>query len=271
MNLIEDISSHIKQANVVEKFIYMNIVVFIIINLFSKYLYGMLALPSDVHAFMYKPWTLITYSFVHLRFFHIFSNVLILYYIGNLFLDFFNKEKFIIYYFSGLLVGGLVFMTYFFQKETYSMLIGASAAVTAILVGLATKIPHYSLQFRFIGSIELWVIAAIWIGLSVLGTGGINAGGAMAHLGGGIIGFVLTKYFDEASSLSGWLKQNRTKKKSAFKNVYTNPKAPNTTQSYRNKKQNQRKIDAILDKISKSGYEALTKEEKDFLFNQKNS
>jgi len=266
--LLKDIQNHIKQANSVEKLIYINVAIFILTVLFSKFIIKWFALPATFTDFMTRPWSLLTYSFLHERLFHILSNLLVLFYIGNLFLNFFSKKKLIIYYVSGAIFGGVVFMLYFFlQKTTSGSLIGASAAVTAILVGLAVKIPHYSLRLRFIGSVELWVLAAIWVGLSVLATAGVNAGGGVAHLGGAIIGYLLTAYFNEGIIFE---KMFVPKKKSKpFKKVYKNKATPKSRVSYSEKKQNQRKIDAILDKISKSGYEALSKAEKEFLFSQK--
>lgn len=267
MNIIKDIKQHLKQTNIVEQLIYINVLFFIITALLKVSMINWFALPSGLQEVFAKPWTFISYSFVHVELFHILSNLLVLYYVGNLFLNFFSNKKLLVYYILGLLVGGIVFVLFnFMATKTTGPLIGASAAVTAILVGLTTKVPHYSLRLRFIGSVELWVITTVWVGLSVLGTVGINAGGAVAHLGGAIIGYLLTAYFNEGSI---FVKLLNKRKKSSFQKVYTNSKASNTTQSYKSKKRDQRKIDAILDKISKSGYEALSKEEKDFLFSQK--
>jgi len=269
LNIIKDIQQHLKKADTLEWLIYSNLFLYILV-LLANDVSGWLEVSSDPSMLLTKPWSIVSYAFVHQDFFHILSNLIVLYYIGNLFLNFFSKKKLLIYYFLGAIVGGLFFILFFyFQHKPEVFLIGASAAVSAILVGLAAKIPHYSLRLRFIGSVELWVLAAIWIGMSVLATGGVNAGGAIAHLGGAIIGYLLTAYFNEGAIFESLFSKKHKKKKTPFKTVYKNPKAPKTRPSYNVKKQNQRKIDAILDKISKSGYEALTKEEKDFLFNQK--
>jgi membrane associated rhomboid family serine protease len=255
----------------VEKIIYVNIIFYIISVLFPNYTRVWFTLPATFSGIIEKPWTLISYAFVHFRFMHILSNLIILYYIGNLFLDFFSSKKLLIYYFSGILTGGLLFATYFTLSDNTSVfpLGGASAAVTAIFIGVAAKVPHYALRLRFVGSVELWVLAAIWIGLSTLSAIGINAGSGIAHLGGAIIGYVLTIYLNEGSAFEKVLITKPRAKKSPFKKVYKNKKSPKTTGSYSRKKKNQQEVDAILDKISKSGYEALSKEEKDFLFNQK--
>ncbi len=244
---------------------------YIISVLFPNYTESWFALPATFSEISTKPWTLISYSFVHFRLLHILSNLIILYFIGNLFLDFFSNKKLLIYYFLGILVGAILFAVYYSisDKSTVYPLGGASAAVTAIFIGLAAKTPHYALRLRFVGSVELWVLAAIWIGMSALSAVGVNAGSGIAHLGGAILGYVLTVYLNEASSLENLIISKPRRKKSPFRKVYKNKQTPKTTPSHSKKKQNQKEVDAILDKISKSGYEALSKEEKDFLFNQK--
>lgn len=227
------------------------------------------SLSSNLNALATQPWTIFSYAFIHVRFFHLLSNVIVLYYIGNIFLDFFTPIKFLIYYVLGALFGGVFFIAYYklLGKTATFPLGGASAAVMAVIVGLATKIPHYSLKLRFIGSVELWVLAAIWVAISAFGAAGVNAGSGVAHLGGAFVGFVLTAYFKEATTLENMLK--RKPKTNPFQKVYKNQKTVKTKPSYAHKKHNQQKVDAILDKISKSGYDTLTKEEKDYLFNQK--
>ena len=254
-----------------EKLIYLNIIFYIISILFPNYTESWFALPATYAEISSKPWTLITYSFVHFRLVHVLSNLIILYFIGNLFLDFFSSKKLLIYYFLGILVGAILFAVYYSisDKSTVYPLGGASAAVTAVFIGLAAKTPHYALRLRFVGSVELWVLAAIWIGLSALSAVGVNAGSGIAHLGGAILGYILTVYFNEAASLEKLIISKPRKKKFPFKKVYKNKKTPKTKSSFTKKKRNQQEVDAILDKISKSGYEALSKEEKDFLFNQK--
>ncbi len=269
MKIVTDIQQHLKQTNSVEKLIYVNVAFFLVTVLFKNFVTHWFALPAAYGELVSKPWTLITYAFVHSRLFHILSNLIILYYIGHLFLNFFSSKKLVVYYLMGLLVGGLMFVSYysFSDAATSFSLIGASAAVTAILIGLATKIPHYAIRLRFIGSVELWILAAIWIVLSAFTAAGINAGSGIAHLGGALTGFLLTSYLNEGAFLVNLLSFTPKRKKTPFKNVYKNK--VKTKQSYRHKKENQQRVDKILEKISKSGYDALNKEEKEFLFNQK--
>lgn len=271
MNIIKDIKYHISKANIVEKVIYINTAIFIIVVLSKPFMLEQFSLADTLPELTKKPWTIVTYAFIHTRLFHILSNLIILYFIGNLFLDFFSPKKFLLYYFSGLLLGGLLFVAYYtIPNETSNWsLVGASAAVTAVFIGVAAKAPHYALKLRFVGSVELWVLAAIWILLSAFGTAGVNAGSGIAHLGGAAIGYFMTSFFGEGETFLRMFERTPKTKQRPFTKVYKNTTTPKPRKSTKNMKQNQRKVDSILDKISKSGYEALTKAEKDFLFNQK--
>jgi len=253
---------------VVEQIILVCLLFFIPSVLVPYWMLDWFSLPNKVNDFFMKPWTIITYGFVHIRFIHIFSNLLVLYYFGNLFIDFFNKKTFLIYYFLGILTGGVFFLVYshFSNHPIASPLIGSSAAVTAIFIGLTAKVPHYALNFRFIGSVEIWILAVIWVFISVVGTSGVDSGASVAHLGGGVMGYALTFINGNKKRFNFSGKQSVKKQ---FKKVYKNPNGIKTKSSYRKNKVNQDQINAILDKISKSGYDSLSKVEKEFLFNQK--
>ena len=110
MNIINDIKHAYHQANVVEKIIYINVFLFLITVLFNDFVIEWFALPSNFSEYLSKPWTLITYAFIHQRLFHVLSNLMVLYYIGNLFLDYYTKKQFLNFYFLGAIVGGLVFL-----------------------------------------------------------------------------------------------------------------------------------------------------------------
>ena len=272
LNIINDIKQAFYKATIVEKIIYINVLLFLITALFTKFSIQWLALPTSFDSLLYKPWTLISYAFIHERFFHVLSNLLVLYYIGNLFLDFFTKKQFVNFYFLGAIVGALAFLSYnYLASKNGAPLGGASAAVTTIFVAIATKIPRYALQLRFIGSVELWVLAAIWVALSILQLANPDNGGAIAHLSGALFGFIYAKQLDNGRDIGKWFETLlnyftnfiQPKKKSPLKTVY---KSKGRSSKKDDSIPKQRKIDAILDKISKSGYESLTQEEKDFLF-----
>jgi len=272
LNFLNDIKQAYNNANIAEKIIYINVILFLITVLFSKFIIEWFAIPSNLDNFLVKPWTLITYTFIHERLIHILSNLLILYYIGNLFLNFYTQKQFSNFYFLGAIVGAVSFLVYYYlTKKVGDPLGGASAAVTTIFVAIATKIPRYAIRLRFIGSVELWVLAAIWVVLSILQLANANNGGAIAHLGGAVFGFIYSKQLEKGNDIGKWFENIVTfftnlfqqKKKSPLKTVYKSKKRTVVDEVSKTK---QRKIDDILDKISKSGYESLTQEEKDFLF-----
>jgi len=273
LNIINDIKYAFKTASVVEKIIYINVFLFLITVLFSQFIINWFALPANLDSFLTKPWTLISYSFLHQNLFHVLSNLLVLYYIGNLFLDFYTKKQFLNFYLLGGFFGGIMFLTYYYLIDTSSALplAGASAAVTTIFIAIATKIPRYAIRLRFIGSVELWVLAAIWVSLSILQLANPDKGSAIAHISGAIFGFIYSKQLEKGNDIGKWFETIqdyfstllKPKKKSPFKAVYKTKKSANTNEVSKTK---QRKINDILDKIGKSGYESLTKEEKDFLF-----
>ena len=278
MSIINDLKSRYKKGNIVEKLIYINIVVFFstyIFQLFQgstneiNWLVEWFSLDNGFNSLLKKPWSIISYGFLHADFLHILMNLLVLYYIGNLFLEYFTQKQLLSFYILGTLFGGVLYifsLNYFplFEGES-SLLVGASAGISAIFMGISTYIPNYQLKFRFIGYVKLWHLAAIWIGLDIIGLIGGNAGGHFAHLGGALFGFLYVskasnkeiKLFDHLNALF------KKKKKSPLKTVH---KSKQTKKTYTNL--NQQQIDEILDKISKSGYDTLSKSEKEFLFKQ---
>ena len=273
-----DLYHRFLQRNVVEKLIILNILIFILTYLLntlsflfasdSNFIIDWFSLDPSFGRLLFRPWTLVTYGFLHIGFFHILFNLLILYYFGNLFLDFFDSGQFLTYFLLGVIAGGLVYMLSYNYlpalKTQQTVLVGASAGVTAIVIGIAAYIPHYALHFRFIGSIKLMYIAAVMVVLDLVQIPTGNAGGHLAHLGGAFMGYVLTQYLNQGRGLSAWWKSQWVPRKdSNLKTVYRKTGADKATVSM---EYDQKKIDSILDKISKSGYETLTKEEKDYLF-----
>jgi membrane associated rhomboid family serine protease len=279
MNIIQEIKNRYITGNIIEKLIFINIGVFVfalLLTVFSRlyngegnFIVNWFSLDDNFASMLTKPWSLISYGFLHGGFLHILFNLIGLYFIGNLFLQYFSEKQLLSFYLLGTFFGGILYLlsqNYFplFEgKKTY--LVGASAGVSAIFVGVATHIPNYQLKIRFIGYVKLWYLAAIWVGLDVLGLVGTNAGGNFAHVGGALFGFLYVKrasnkeitVFDSIGNLF-------KKKEKSLKTVYKSTDKKKQTQT--NLKQQE--IDQILDKISKSGYDTLTKSEKEFLFKQ---
>jgi len=272
--------NNFKQATIVKKLIYINIMVFLLthlihtlgylFNLESNVIYDWFSMPSNTEEFIWRPWSILSYGFLHASFLHIFSNLLILYYIGNLFVEYFSQKQLLNFYLYGTAFGGLLYLfSYNFfpaLKNSNATLVGASAAVMAIFVGIASYMPNYQLKLRFIGYVKLWVLAAVFIGLDLIQIPGGNAGGHMSHIGGALFGYVYRYTYTgqvKKSKFSDYF-TNLFQKKSVLKTVHKSK----TRKSSDTKNINQQKIDLILEKISKSGYESLNQEEKDLLFKQ---
>ena len=288
----------LQTATVVEKLIAINVLVFFLFFLFrtiaylfqlpSDFLLEWFVFPKEPGEFIFKPWSIITYSFLHGGIWHILSNMLILYFSGIYFLNYFSPKRLLNYFFLGVIMGALVYMLSYnlfpaFQSMGRSYLIGASAGVMAVLVGIATYIPNMRVKLLLIGSIKFWYIAAFLVALDIIQIPMSNAGGHLAHLGGAALGYVYTIQLQKGNDIGSWFEKimdsfaslfKTTERKAKMKTVYrknTNKKsATEQRKPFSSRKldkdEKQKQIDAILDKISKSGYDSLSKSEKDFLF-----
>jgi membrane associated rhomboid family serine protease len=281
MSFIHTLQKKFKEANSVEKIIYINVVIFIVSILFSvlpglyngqtNWVTNWFSLESSTEVFLSKPWSIISYGFLHADFLHLIMNLMVLYFIGTLFIQYFTQKQFLTFYFLGIIFGGLLFILSYNYFPLFSndqaYLIGASAGVSAIFVGIATYMPNYQLKLRFIGFVKLWHLAGIWILLNFIGLNGGNAGGNFAHLGGALFGYLYTNQATyKKTGILNWLKALFQKKEKPLKTAYRSTTKKKKTSP--NTGPNQKQVDAILDKISKSGYDTLSKTEKDFLFKQ---
>ncbi|NJW51603.1 rhomboid family intramembrane serine protease [Salinimicrobium sp. CDJ15-91] len=285
-------------ATISEKLIAVNVIAFVLFFVFKLFAFlfnfeadvvlEWLVFPKEPGEFLFKPWTIITYAFLHGGLWHLLSNMIILYFSGVYFLTYFSPKKLLNFYFLGGIFGALVYMASYnlfpaFQGAGKSYLIGASAAVMAILVGIATHIPHMRVRLILLGSIKLWWIAAFLVIVDIVQIPISNPGGHLAHLGGAGFGYLYAKQLGKGNNIaSGFEKlldwfgnmfasSPGTKRKSNLRTVHKRQPAEGTASAYsgktKSKREQQEKIDAILDKISKSGYDSLTKQEKDYLFN----
>ena len=244
-------------------------------------------LPAAVPEFLTKPWTIITYFFLHERFFHILFNMLFLYWFGKIIKEFLGGSKVVNLYVLGGLAGGLFYMIIyntiplFAERVETSMMLGASAGVFAVVVGAATFMPNYTIMLMFIGPVRIKYIALFYVILAFAQSTGANAGGELAHLGGAALGFVYIKQLQRGNDWGKWLHSLFAFVKSFFKSQpkvkvsyrktakTKSSKSTKTTSTKANPidSTSQEEIDAILDKISQSGYESLSKDEKQKLFN----
>lgn len=217
------------------------------------------AFPGDLNSLPTRFYTVLTYQFFHAGFFHILFNMLWLYWIGQIFLDFLKPRQFHFVYLGGGVLGALLFLVLFHFIPAFSIqkatLIGSSASVMAILAATATLVPDYSIRLMLFGELKLKYLVLAYLILDIIGTGGDNAGGSMAHLGGALFGFVFIKLLQKGNDWSTIFK--RKPKLKVVRN-----KKPKKSEFV----VNQKEIDTILDKISKSGYDQLSKEEKETLF-----
>ncbi|MDG2281146.1 MAG: rhomboid family intramembrane serine protease [Flavicella sp.] len=276
------------QGTIVEKLIYINVGAFLLTFLLNSFGYlfqsnsnlvmNWFSMPSNIDYFITRPWSIISYGFLHAGFFHILTNLLVLYYIGNLFIDYFTQKQLLSFYLFGTVFGGLLYLVSYTifpaLQNTNATLVGASAAVMAIFIGIATYIPNYEINIRFIGFVKLWKLAAFFVGLDLIQIPSGNAGGHLAHLGGALFGFIYMSQIRKGT-LSFTIKNpfsslfsKRSNLRTVYKAKRKKAETKNSKQSTSNRPTNQQQIDAILDKISKSGYDSLNQEEKNLLFKQ---
>lgn len=274
------------KLSISEKLIAVNVAVFIVTALFT-FLLGYsqevvlqwFHLPRDFFDFITQPWSIVTYSFFHGGLWHLFWNMILLYFSGNIFLNLFGAKRFINVYFLGVIFGGLLFLLSYNVFPVFfgvrSSLIGASAGVTAILIFVCSYSPNKEVRLFFF-NVKLWHIGAFFVLLDLIQipiSG--NAGGHIAHLGGALLGYIYARQLLQGKDIGeGFSKMldgfselfKKKEPKSPMKTVYRKDKTKAKTRVNYDKETRQRKIDTILDKIGKSGYESLSKAEKDFLF-----
>jgi membrane associated rhomboid family serine protease len=277
MTFLKDVRYRFLKLSVLEKLIIINSILFIgdslVVFLFQlppDFFMGWFELPKDFLSFAKQPWSIATYAFFHGSFFHLFWNMLLLYFSGILFLNLFSPKRFIAIYLLGGVFGGLLFLLGYNLFPVFSgiqtALIGASASVMAILIFVCTYTPHQEVRLLFF-NVRLWYIGVFFVILDLVQLPMGNSGGHLAHLGGAFLGFIYARKFREGKAMSGFIFNFITKKKkSPLKTVYKHKPNVATAAQKANRAVYQRQIDTILDKISKSGYESLSKEEKDFLF-----
>lgn len=244
----------------------------------SEWLLNTFAVPANTHILLYRPWTLFTYMFLHEGFMHILFNMLWLWWFGTIFIKYLSQRQLLGTYIFGGLAGAFIyiaafnFFPVFSVARESSLALGASASVLAVVVAIAFYVPDYTLNLLFIGPVRIKYIALFTVLLDLLMLKSGNAGGHLAHLGGAIWGFAYVKMLPgiDPTRLFNFLYQrnfsfNFLKRKRKFK-VYKTDRPLTDDEYNRQKVLNQQKIDHILDKISKSGYDSLTKEEKALLF-----
>lgn len=277
-----DIKYQFRYGNMVVKLILVNVAVFIVFGLLNligfiaqsnvvyDFLRSHLELWASLHLLIRQPWTVFSYMFLHDGILHILFNMLWLYWFGEIFVLYLGDKKVLPLYIIGGLGGALVYLLAYNLLPVFkpmvdvSSLVGASASILAIVFAAATINPDHEIALILIGPVKIKYIAVFSLLLDVINIPYGNAGGYLAHVGGALTGFLYIKSLqsgvDPFGSLGNLFKR-KPKVKVGYKN--TDSKVTNPLRS----KGEQEKVDEILDKIARSGYDSLSKEERDFLFN----
>ena len=227
-------------------------------------------LPSWLPTLLTHPWTILTYAFAHESFWHILFNMLNLYWFGQLIVEYLGARRLVSLYVLGALVGALAFVLamnfipVLVARFGHPPILGASAAVSAVIVGAATLLPDYTFMLILLGPVRIKWIAAVLVLLSVSGLTGDNAGGQFAHLGGALLGFVYVKQLQRGRDLGQPFQQFWTWLTGLFtpKSAMRVSSSRGTATAVRNSTADEAAIDRILDKLNRSGYNSLSKEEK---------
>ncbi len=299
-SIASDINREFRHGNMVTRLILINIAVFIFVNIlwiifnsinagepsptYRAILHG-LSISSDWWHNITHPWTPITSMFLHEGFWHILWNMLYLYWFGRIIGDFIGDNKIFPLYLLGGLAGGLAFFTVsnllpMFTADTYFAM-GASGAVMAIVMASGVLAPDYQLRLLLIGSVKLkYVVAFILLMDLFFIANNVNTGGHFAHLGGAAFGWYFIHSLRQGSDLSkpinqitdrflDWLYNRKREKRPKFQTVRGGKVATHQGRSPSKPQRSadlQAQVDQILDKIRESGYDSLTEEEKEILF-----
>ena len=291
--IFDDLKRTFRQGNIVVRLIYINVAAFVLCTLFSVVLglFGISAaeflrslyLPADLLQLFRRPWTLITYMFLHAGIWHLLGNMLWLYWFGRLFLYFFSSKHLRGLYVVGGLLGALLYIVAYnvfpiFSDQLYSAtLVGASASVLAIAIATAIREPEYKINLMLIGSVKLKYFALFIVLFDALYVGSNNAGGHIAHLGGALAGWWFAKGISQGRDITHWVnvcidaignlfsKREPKPHKPKMKVHSTNSRTADYEYKAQKKAQSD-EVDKILDKLKKSGYSSLSEEEKRRLF-----
>jgi membrane associated rhomboid family serine protease len=290
MGIWDDIKNTFRNGNSLTRLIYINIAVFILITIFavvsflltnpgiSSFTLSLVAVPASFNTLLSRPWTIFTYMFVHKDIWHILFNMLWLYWFGKIFLEYLDQRKLVSVYLLGGISGSIIYILSFNIFPAFSgivdqsVAIGASASVMAVVIAIAAYVPEYTIQLFLFGRIKIKYMAlAIFVLTSIMDFS-VNSGGKLAHMGGALFGYLYTVNLRQGHDLGLGINKiidfivTFFKPRPKLKVTYKKP--VNDYEYNQTKTEYQAKINAILDKISKGGYDSLTREEKDTLFKE---
>ena len=290
MGILDDIKRSFNKGNSLTQLIYINIGAFIVISfaaiigflltnpLIDETVLKFLAVPASLQELVIKPWTIITYMFLHKDVWHILFNMLWLYWFGKIFLQMLDQRKLVAVYLIGGICGAILYIVSFNIFPAFkeivneSVAIGASASVLAVVVAIAAYTPDYSINLLLFGRVKIKYMALAIFVLTSFMDFSVNSGVKLAHIGGAVFGYVYAMKLIQGRDLGKGVNKiidffaTIFKPRKKLKVTY---KKPVNDYEYNNiKADRQAKINAILDKISKGGYDSLTREEKDALFRE---
>lgn len=290
MDIFDDIKRTFKEGSALTRLIYINLGVFLVVQIIgvvyflagqSNILPDWLSVPSDVSEILKRPWTPVTYMFLHTGFIHLLFNILGLYWFGKLFLYRLEGNKLLSVYLMGGLTGAVFYVISYNLFPVFDsvngMLMGASASVFAILVAIAVYDPNNEIHLSFIGSFQLKYIALFYVLLSVVGISATNPGGNIAHLGGAAWGWFYIFQLRKGKDMGAGFVKLIEKISGAIAGIFkpknnlkvTFKQTPRDDYEYnRLKNIEQEEVNRILEKIGKAGYDSLSKSEKELLFRQ---
>jgi membrane associated rhomboid family serine protease len=298
MSLVDEIKLSFRQGSVLNRLIFINIGIFIALGLlfvvlrlftpgttlvalkfqFHDSVLKYLMVPSLPGELLFRPWTMITYMFTHFNLWHILFNMLVLFWFGRIFLQYLSGKQLLSTYLLGGLAGALLYVLFFnlfpgLKEYLGGSMLGASASIMAIVIAISFYVPDYTIYMLFIGPVRLKYVALAFIVIDILMIASDNAGGNIAHLGGALYGFAFITLFKKGRDIGNWVNIFLDKVITLFRphpklNVaYRKSTRHVADEDYnRNKVEQQKEIDRILDKIAQGGYESLTKKEKETLF-----
>lgn len=284
-NISDRIKYFISQKTVLSRLMLVNICIWIICRFISVFTWlfnvsdisfvtKLFAVPSDIAVLAEKPWTIFTYMFLQEQFWHLFFNMLMLYYGGKIFLQYFSQKQLLITYIFGGFFGALFFILAFNAFPAFESIkdtafaLGSSASVLSILVAAATYQPDYQLNLFLLGRVKMKWVAIIFVIIDFLSITNGNSGGHIAHLGGALWGFIYAYMLRKNIDIYLIFKR-KPRIKVKYKKKDNHQQRPKTDEQYNAERaMEQEEVDRILEKIAKNGYASLSEKEKEYLFKQ---
>jgi len=299
MSIWDEIKGSFRNGTALTRLMYINAAIFILIKIIevigvlvaspelATTVISFLSVPAYIDTLLTKPWTPLTYMFTHQRFIHLLFNLLWLWWFGKIFLAYLSQRKLVSLYIMGGLAGALLYIAVFnifpaFADTVHvSIALGASASVMALVIATAVYLPEMELHLLFFGRVKLKYLALITFLITSVFDFSVNTGGKIAHIGGALMGLAYGYGLKNGKDIGAWINsildffvnlfRPGKKMKVTYKKSKTAFDARQTKTDYdynRVKAERQKAVDYILDKISKGGYDSLTREEKEILFSE---